>query len=59
MWETEKNLNFTDCYNPEEFPIDHAYRPELKQLIVDMLNPDWKKRPTAAQILTTIKDWPR
>jgi len=48
MWETEKNLNFTDCYNPEEFPIDHAYRSELKQLIVDMLNPDWKKRPSTA-----------
>lgn len=46
-------------FNLVNFPINHNYRPELKELIVQMMRSDFKKRPSAADILEEIKDWPR
>jgi serine/threonine protein kinase len=58
-WDKYKDLHLTDNFNLDDFPITHNYRQDLKDLIAQMLDPDWTKRPSAADILDRIEDWPR
>lgn len=58
-WDLKHNLYLTHRFDPQDFPIDHDYRADLKELIAAMMHPDWTQRPSAAEILARIEDWPR
>ena len=56
---TTIELPFASSYSPLSFPIKANYSFELKNLVEKMLHKDYKKRPTASEILDRVKDWPR
>ena len=58
-WDIEYDLKLNDNFNVDDFPITYAYRQDLKDLIAEMLQPDWNKRPSAAVILEQISEWSR
>ena len=58
-WDVDHELQLTDNFNVDDFPITYDYRLDLKNLIAEMLQPDWNKRPSAAVILERISEWPR
>jgi len=58
-WDIFKDLQLSDNFNLDDFPITHSYRQDLKDLIAEMLDPDWTKRPSAADIVALIENWPR
>jgi len=58
-WDVDHELQLTDNFNLGDFPITYAYRLDLKDLIAEMLQPDWNKRPSAAVILEQISEWSR
>ena len=58
-WDVNHELQLTDNFNVGDFPITYAYRQDLKDLIAEMLQPDWNKRPSAAVILEQISEWSR
>jgi len=48
-WAIRNEFKLTgNKFNVDDLPITHAYRQDLKDLIAEMLDPDWTKRPSAA-----------
>ena len=56
--EIPEEIDFTN--NSAHFPITStSYSKELTSLIEAMLHRDYRERPSAAELLILVKDWPK